>query len=396
MERRDFLKKSALASSMMMMPSFLKAFEGIPRRLATGKKLVIIQLSGGNDGLNTIVPFRDDIYYQNRSSIAIGAKDVLKLTDDIGLHSAMGDLKWLYDQGYLTIINNVGYPNPDRSHFRSTDIWQTASNSNEYFTTGWLGRYLDHYADKPYEAIEVDEIMSLVMKGKKMNGVATQDANILYKTSQAPFFNTLYDVHKDKHLSEHNLGYLYKTFIEAKSSAAYIYETSKTFRTKAEYPQNPFGRQLRTVSEFINSGLDTSVYYVSLDGFDTHANQSNRQERLLQMYAEGVKIFVEDLKNNGTFDDTLIFTFSEFGRRLKQNAANGTDHGAANNVFVIGNNLKKQGLYNPMPDLSDLDENGDIQYKIDFRNLYATMLKNWLDVDPSKVLLRNFNTLDIL
>ncbi|MFD0862574.1 DUF1501 domain-containing protein [Sungkyunkwania multivorans] len=396
MKRRDFIKRSSLASGALLVPSFLQAFDKIGMSIFQGKRLVVIQLTGGNDGLNTVVPFQNDIYYKNRRGIALPPREIIKLNDEVGLHAGLKELKELYDQGYLSVINNVGYPNPDRSHFRSSDIWHTASSSSEYLQTGWFGRYLDNHAERPYQGIEIDDTMSLIMKGEKINGIATKNAKVLYETSRNPYFNELSRHQQDAHLSEHNLGYLYKTFNEAKSSARYIYETSKTFTTKVTYPQNAFGKQLKTVSEFINSGLDTSVYYVSLGGFDTHANQLGQQGRLLKIYAEGIKTFVEDLKANGTLNDTLIFTFSEFGRRLKQNAAGGTDHGAANNIFIIGNKLKKQGIFNAMPDLSDLDANGDIKFNIDFRDLYATMLEKWLQVDSERVLLGNFRPLNIL
>jgi uncharacterized protein (DUF1501 family) len=184
--------------------------------------------------------------------------------------------------------------------------------------------------------------------------------------------------------------------IEAKSSANYIYETSKTFKSKLEYPNNPFGKQLKTTAEFINSGLQSKVYYVSMGGYDTHAGQTNKQNKLLEMYASGIDIFVKDLEKNDTFKDTLILTFSEFGRRLKQNAANGTDHGAANNVFLIGKNLKKPGFYNESPDLTNLDDNGDIQHSIDFRSIYAAILDKWMDVNDEVILNKSFSKLHFL
>ncbi len=396
MNRRKFIKNSALASSVFLVPSFVKSFgEEFVSNLGF-KRLVIVQLSGGNDGLNTVIPFRNDLYYKNRPSIAIHKNNLLKLNDDLGLHLSLEPLKRLYDRGYLTIINNVGYPKPDRSHFRSTDIWQTASDSSQYLQSGWIGRYLDNYGRNAYKAIELDESLSLAMKGNILNGIATNDANRLFKTSQDPYFKKVINHYNDNHLNEHNLGYLYKTMIAAKSSARYIYETSNTFISKEEYPNTSFAKQLKTTAEFINSGLETTVYYTSLSGFDTHANQLNTQSQLLKNYAESIAIFVKDLQQNNTFKDTLILTFSEFGRRVKQNAANGTDHGAANNVFIIGENLKVKGLYNNLSSLEDLDNNGDIKFEIDFRSIYATILKKWLKVDDRVVLNNSFKPLNFL
>jgi uncharacterized protein (DUF1501 family) len=396
MKRRNFLRQSTLASSLFFVPNFVKAFEQVAKASLGYKKLVIVQLSGGNDGLNTIVPFTNDIYYENRQGISIPKNDLIKVTDDLGFNKSLAPLKNLYDQGYLSIINNVGYPNPNRSHFRSTDIWQTASSAYEYLDTGWLGRYIDRYGKMPYSGIEIDDSLSLIMKGETMNGIATKNPRILFENTQTPYFKKVLSHQSDQHLSEHNLGYLYKTMIEAKSSAKYIYETSKTYKSKQEYPNNAFGKQLKTTAEFINSNIQSKVYYVSMGGFDTHANQADRQKRLLSTYSESMEVFVNELKQNDTFKDTLILTFSEFGRRVQQNAAGGTDHGAANNVFIIGENLKSKGFYNELPDLANLDANGDIIHTVDFRSVYATILEKWLQVDDAVILNKSFSKLDFI
>lgn len=396
MKRRDFLKQSTLASSLFFVPNFVKAFENVSKGDFQHKKLVIIQLSGGNDGLNTIIPYRNDIYYKNRPKLSIPKHKVLKITDDLGFHYNLAPLQNLYDQGYLSIINNVGYPNPNRSHFRSTDIWHTASDANENLTSGWVGRYLEKYEKNPYNAIELDDSLSLIMKGEHINGIATKNPRILFNNTRTPFFNKVLKHQTDEHLSEHNLGYLYKTMIEANSSAEYIYETSKTHKTNLEYPNNPFGGQLKTTAEFINSNLDSKVYYVSMGGFDTHANQTNRHNKLLKTYSEAIEVFIKDLKKNDTFKDTLILTFSEFGRRVQQNAAGGTDHGAANNIFLIGENLNKKGFYNDAPNLMNLDKNGDIIHTVDFRSVYATILDKWLQVDDTTILNKSFSKLNFI
>ncbi|WP_282122643.1 DUF1501 domain-containing protein [Algibacter mikhailovii] len=396
MDRRKFIKQSSLASSLFFVPSFVKAFEEVASSRLGYKRLVIIQLSGGNDGLNTVVPYRNDIYYKERPNLAIPKSDVIKLNDELGLHPSLTPLKRLYDNGHLSVINNVGYPNPVRSHFRSMDIWQTASDSDTFSQSGWLGRYLDNYGKQPYSAIEVDESLSLAMKGERFNGIATQNPKTLYNLTKDPYFQNINPMGNEAHLSEHNLGYLYKTMIEAQSSAKYIFETSKTVNTLKAYPNNSFGKQMKTTAQFINSGIDTKVFYTSLGGFDTHVNQLNAQKRLLKMYAESIEVFVEDLKAEGTFKDTLIITFSEFGRRVKQNANVGTDHGTANNVFVVGEQLKRPGFYNEAPKLGDLDDNGDIKFEIDFRSIYATVLDKWLEVNDKTVLNKSFSQLDFI
>ena len=395
MKRRDFIKKTGLASSLFYVPSFVNAFNHLDIN-PTNKRLVIVQLSGGNDGLNTVVPFNNDIYYKNRPTLAQAKGTLLKLNDELALHKGLAPIKNLFDKGYLSIINNVGYPNPNRSHFRSTDIWHTASDSDDYFSTGWIGRYLDNYGKAPHSSIEVDDSLSLVMKGNSKNGMAVQDAAQLFRNCQDPYFKKVLEHKNDLHLSEHNLGYLYKTMIAAESSANYIYNTSKTFNSTQTYPDNPLAKQLKTAAEFINSGVDCKILYTSLGGFDTHFNQEGRQDRLLNVYAESMDAFVKDLQQNNTFKDTIILTFSEFGRRVKQNAANGTDHGTANNVFIIGENLKKKGIYNEAPNLTDLDENGDLKFTIDFRRIYATLLKEWLEVDAELILTNTFKPLSFL
>ncbi|MCX2485088.1 DUF1501 domain-containing protein [Pedobacter sp. MR2016-24] len=399
MERRDFIRKSALAAAgAIMIPAFMKPFEALALdELSLYKNLVVVQLSGGNDGLNTVVPFGNDIYYQMRKGIAIKADQVIRLNDMQGLNPNLAPLQELYDQGWMSVINDVGYPNPDRSHFRSMDIWQTGSDANQYLSTGWIGRYLDADCDtckSPYTAIEVDDSLSLALKGSKKKGIALKDPAALFRNTNEALFKEM--INGDKaHLDEDNLGYLYKTMIETSSSANYIQNTSKLYKSDAVYPATSFSNQLKTVSKFICSGLKTRVYYVSLSGFDTHANQVQQQSRLLKQYAEGINTFIKDLQQNNKLEDTLVVTFSEFGRRVAQNASNGTDHGTANNMFLFGGKLKKLGIYNAAPDLADLD-NGDLKYQIDFREVYGTILDKWLDVNNSHILNKKFNTLDFI
>ncbi len=197
-------------------------------------------------------------------------------------------------------------------------------------------------------------------------------------------------------LDEDNQGYLYKTMLETYSSASYIYETSKIYTTNTEYPRNPFAKNLKTIADFIISGLKTRVYYSSLGGFDSHVNQLNSQDRLLKMYSESLGALVKDLKKNNRFKDTLILTFSEFGRRVRQNGSQGTDHGAANNVMIIGGSLKNAGIYNELSNLNDLDDNGDIKYTIDFRSIYATILNNWLEINDQNILNTNYKKLKFI
>ena len=396
MKRRDFIKNSALASSLAFVPNILSAFNGLSSKALGGKKLVLIQLAGGNDGLNTIVPYTNEIYYKNRPDIAIPKSDILKATRSLGFNKELSVFKKLYDKGNLSIINNVGYPFPNRSHFRSTDIWQTASGSDSYLSSGWLGRYIDKYGKIPYSGIELDDSLSLIMKGENINGIATKNPAILYRNMQTPYFKKILKYQEEGNTSKDNLGFLYKTMNEAESSANHIFQSTKNIESKVVYPDTPFAEQLKTTAEFINSDVGSKVHFISLGGFDTHTNQSAKQNRLLGVYNDAIDSFVKDLEQNDTFEDTLIVTFSEFGRRVKQNAAAGTDHGTANNVFIIGKRLKKSGFYNEDPNLSDLDDNGDLKFSVDFRTIYATILSEWLGVDDNEILDNSFSKLKFI
>jgi uncharacterized protein (DUF1501 family) len=393
--RRDFLKQSALATAgTMLIPGFLKAFDGKPL-LPDHKKLVVIQLSGGNDGLNTIIPYRNDLYYKMRPKLAVASASVLRADQELGFHPALNKLNSLYDKGYLGVINNVGYPNPDRSHFRSMDIWHTASDSNEYWHTGWLGRYLDAQCKNcstGHQAIEIDDVLGLALKGEQQKGMAVRNPKRLYDALQRDLFQKL---SQQQEHDEPMVSYLYKSLAETISSADYIYSKSTIARSKITYPDSEFANRLKTIAQLINSGIDTRVYYASLSGFDTHVNQANSHERLLLTYSEAIAAFVADLEAGNNFDSTLIITFSEFGRRVAQNASGGTDHGTANNLFLIGKSLKQKGFINETPNLEKLDA-GDLIHTIDFRSVYATVLDRWLGSEADSVLGGKFSRLEFI
>ena len=398
--RRDFLKISSLASASLMLPNFLKSTGKANFSSSTqGKVLVVIQLSGGNDGLNTVVPFRNDIYYENRPKLGLGKEEILQMNDELGLHPSLEGMMNLYDEGEVSVINSVGYPNPNRSHFRSMDIWQSASRSDQYLQSGWIGRFLDSACNNghitPHTAIELSDSLSLALKGKQIKGLATNNPKSLYQATRDPFIQVLAKQPQQKHEDHPNIDYLHKTLIEASSSAKYLHEKSKIYKSWASYPANKFGKRLKTISELIISGSETRVYYVSHSGFDTHVNQKGQHARLLEQYDKGISAFVEDLKKNDRFKDVMIMTFSEFGRRVKQNAGGGTDHGTANNLFLMSGSLKKAGVYNKAPNLKDLDK-GDLKYEIDFRRVYASLLDNWLEVDSTGILGESFQKLKVV
>ncbi|OVE55933.1 DUF1501 domain-containing protein [Chryseobacterium mucoviscidosis] len=381
-KRREFLKISSLATASFLMPNFLKAMTFDDALEPNQKILVVLQFTGGNDGLNTIIPIKNDIYFRERNKIAI--QNSMQLTDEAGINPALSYFKELYDQGELSVMNNVGYPNPDKSHFRSMDIWHSASRSDEYLETGWLGRFLDeecYKCDHPTQALEVDDMLSLALKGENNKAFAFKDPKRLYQTSQEKYFKSLYDHHHD----DETVSYLYQTLGSTINNADYIFEKSKAKKTEQTYPNSQLGKDFKTVSSLIKSDINTKVYYLSIGSFDTHVNQNERQQKLFTDINDAVKAFVADMKSNGLFNDILLMTFSEFGRRVAQNASNGTDHGTANQMFFISGGLKKKGILNALPDLQNLNE-GDLIYTEDFRKIYATILKNWLKADSSKVL----------
>ena len=398
LNRRRFLQIGSLASAATMMPKFLKAFEKSSLVPPGNKVLVVIQLSGGNDGLNTVIPYRNDIYYKMRPALGIKREAALSLTDDWGLHPSFKGLKSLYDDGSLGILNSVGYPNPDRSHFRSMDIWHTASESRDFWNTGWIGRYLDAQCkgcDKPTQGLEIDDTLSLAMKGETAKGLALVDPNRLYNISNEAYFRELSGAHTNHDEEHQQVDYLYKTMAETLSSASYIQQQFKTYKSKETYPNSNLGRDMKVIAELIMSDINTKVYYVSHGSFDTHVNQQNQQERLFQQLDEAVTAFTTDLKNNNRFQDVVVMTFSEFGRRVGQNASGGTDHGTANNMFMIGGGLKQKGMINEGADLADLQD-GDLKYKLDFKNVYATLLNKWLSADDKEILKQQYGYLDFI
>jgi uncharacterized protein (DUF1501 family) len=390
MRRRDFIKKTGIITAgSMLIPSFLKANMFSEKLLLTNKRLVVIQLSGGNDGLNAVVPYGLDEYYQNRTAIGIAEKELLKIGDKFGFHPELKGLHDLHEKGQMSIINSVGYPNPNRSHFRSMDIWHTASDSDKYLQTGWLGRYLDNNCEHAYEGIEIGGSLSLAMSGHDHSGIALTNPQAFYDTIHSDFFNELGDP-----ITENGeLNYLYKVFNDTKNSAEHIFDQYKLKANDTEY-KGRFAQKLKQIATLIKSDIQTPVFYTELGGFDTHVNQVPNQDRLFESLNSGVTTFVDDLKKDGLFKDTTIVIFSEFGRRLKENDSRGTDHGAANVLFVIDSDLdKKAHSYNNI-DLSDL-ENGDPKYKVDFRSVYQEVLGQTLGANSEKVLGKKFDELGL-
>jgi uncharacterized protein (DUF1501 family) len=406
--RRIFLQKGlALLACAPTIPTFLdQTVMALTNPLDTsltaqptgkdGKILVVLQLSGGNDGLSMVVPYGDDAYYRARPAIAHPANTVLKINDYIGLNGKLTALKDLYDNGELTIVQGVGYPNPNRSHFRSMDIWQSGEPDRDIPTSGWIGRYFDNACPgcDPRVGVSIGETLPTAMQGERVmplsfgrpesyryHGQDVHDYSKLNQTdaNAAPQNGISGDV-----TPASQLDFLHRTAMDAQVSSDQILRLTQSHRTTLQYPGTDFGLGLKTIAAMIAGGLPTRVYYVSLGGFDTHAGQLPRHEALMTQLSQGLGAFWADLKAQGNDDRVMMMTFSEFGRRVQANASQGTDHGAAAPLFVMGKNLN-QGVVGRHPSLNDLDQ-GDLRYAVDFRSVYATILQNWLET-PSKPIL---------
>lgn len=393
MKRRNFFKATGLCTTSLLLPGFLKSLEW-QSNLALGKKrLIVVQLSGGNDGLNTIIPINNNIYYQLRPGIGIPKAETLNIDDTAAFNPAMKGMAKLLEKGWLTILNDVGYPNPDRSHFRSMDIWQTGSGSDQNWNTGWIGRLLDNQANQIHHshfAIEVDQQLSLVMKGLNQSGFAVKNPKKLKQMVQSIELEQ-----QNSPLAVTELDFLYKTLADTKSTAGYVADHAQKSKLQLTYPNNEVGKNLQMIASMILGGADTSIYYTSTSGFDTHVRQLGQHGRLLEQLSDSLWALTQELHQAQELKNTVILVFSEFGRRAKQNASGGTDHGTAGNVFLIGEGLKKTGLYNPVNNLTQL-VNDDLVHQIDFRSIYATLIDDIFQVPHADILLQQFPKLRLL
>ncbi|MBI1851013.1 MAG: DUF1501 domain-containing protein [Planctomycetes bacterium] len=370
---------------------------GVPEE----RVLVIVQLAGGNDGLNTVVPFEDDVYYKSRPRIAIAKKDVLRLDARVGLHPSAADLKRLFDDAKLAIVQGVGYPNPNRSHFTSTDIWETASPDGREHR-GWIGRYFDcscKGADPcpPENAIALSPTAPLALQGDRFQPIAFNDPQSLeWQGGRDPNLAAAHDAlnKPGAAASPHDpLAFLERVAMDAQVSAEKI-RRAAAGPSPVEYPRLPFAQALRGVARLVAANLPTRVYYVSLGGFDTHSDQKGRHERLLEGFGSAIRAFLADLEKTGHLDRVLVMTFSEFGRRVAENGAGGTDHGQAAPLFVFGKKIKP-GLFGTHSDLRELRE-GDVPFTTDFRQVYATVLDGWLRADSKAILGATFSRLSFV
>ena len=431
--RRLFLQQlgaAGIVSLGIAPPAFLsraafaaEAGENKPLTKQDGRILVLVQMAGGNDGLNTVIPHGDADYYKARPALGIPKANVLKIDDSLGLHPQMTGFKELYDEGRLAIVQGIGYPNPDRSHFRSMDIWHSARPDAEYTQDGWLGRGLDLTVDQHAGAMRAMALgtnrLPLALLGSKVNVPsisnlagyhlelgAGPEAN---RTLQRRLMGEIADRPSSTNgpgssnelgstgglgSAASNLDFLRKTSLTAFTSADKLKEVTASYKPAAPYPANGLGEKLKIVAQIIAGELGTRVIFVSLDGFDTHAQQAGSHQALLGELSSAVRAFFQDLKGHSLDDRVVLATFSEFGRRVKENGSLGTDHGAASQVFLAGPTVKG-GLHGKHPSLTDLVE-GDLKFHTDFRSVYATLLSKVLGWPAETILGGTFPLLDFV
>lgn len=388
--RRDFLREGVTFIAVgVAAPAWLSALASADdrlrqkgKRLPNDRVLVVVQLSGGNDGLNTVIPYTEAQYRRLRPTLAVSEEQIVAMDERIGLHPSFGKVKGLVDAGHFSILQGVGYPNPNRSHFRSMEIWQTA-NPDTVEPTGWLGRYLDtlpESAQNPLIGLTLGREVPVAMTGKKVSVpcVASLDDFKALAGEQAEALRKVYA------LTQPAMAPVRTAAIKALDAAEMVRAKLDEYRSTVEYPNTPFARAMRQIAQMLAADIGTRVFYCSTGGFDTHAQQARTHATLLQNVAEGLSAFWQDVQAMGKADSVLVLVFSEFGRRVAENGSQGTDHGAAAPMFALGSRVNA-GLVGEHPSLNDLQD-GDLRFHIDFRSVYATVLEQWLGVESQSIL----------
>ncbi len=395
--RRQFLGGSIAASAGLAIGSPVPGswMQALASDAVGGERiLVVIQFSGGNDGLNTVIPYSNEEYRKARPKLAIAKNDVLKIDDQLGLHPSLGGASKLLERGRLSIVQGVGYAAPNRSHFESMDIWHSCRRKEERGTDGWLGRWIgSHASDKQTDSLGLhlgggQQPLALAARGVQVPSIASVDQFRLKIADEGMIGNAMLS-NKSSDADAKNEGNDLLGFLQASTDAAVaaserLEKALKKPDTESEFPQTDLGEKLRVISRLILAGLSTRVYYITLDGFDTHAQQAVAHAGLLRHWGDALDAFVRRMERAGQADRVLVMTFSEFGRRVQENASEGTDHGAAAPVFFAGCSLPKP-VIGELPSLTDLDD-GDLKFHTDFRSVYATIVEKWF-TDKSKQVL---------
>lgn len=414
LSRRDLLRlgTSSLLAYGSGVPLFLantaRALAANPDARTKGRVLVVVQLDGGNDGLNTVVPFEDDDYRKARPRLQVGEKAILKIDDRVGFHPALTGFAKLLESRQLAIVQSVGYPNPSRSHFDSMAIWHTAKLGARADAPGWIARVLDATptapgGDAPAVHLSIEsqpQPQALVGGRRHVPSLASLEQfhrrlGIPESVGAAEQRAALDRIAGKEHGQPGSL----RDFVAR--SAWLSYESSARFEnvvaavSAAGYPPNGLAQRLRVIAQLIKAGLTTSIYYTQLGNFDTHAAQAGTHYSLLFELGSSLQAFIGDLVKSGDGGRVVVLVFSEFGRRLAENASAGTDHGTAAPLFVVGPAVQA-GLHGPYPDLRHLDDGGDPKFVIDFRRVYATLLDRWLGCPAEKVLGATFDPLPLV
>jgi uncharacterized protein (DUF1501 family) len=393
--RRDFLKTSSLVGFGLTVPAFLgRTALAAPPAGKPGSKdtiLVVVQLTGGNDGLNTVIPFADPEYAKLRPTLKIAKDQIKKVNDSIGLHPSLDGLSKLLEENALGVVQGVGYPNPSQSHFRSMDIWQAASTA-ESLNEGWIGKTLKNSPAGAFHIAAGNEGAPLALSGApaRVPSIATLN-DFQLKTSAASGMDSKNQkaviegaAKADPSQKPNLLDFVQKTALNTYASSQRLQEIGKNYQPKATYPGTALANRLKLAAQLIDANLGARIFYVSIDNFDTHANQAATHANLLSELSGAMTAFYKDLAARGHKDRLCLMTFSEFGRRAKENGSKGTDHGSGAPMLLVGGKVKS-GLVGEHPSLTKL-EMGNLKHNIDFRQVYAAVLDQWLGVSSEQVL----------
>jgi uncharacterized protein (DUF1501 family) len=401
--RRHFLKSSVHGSLALGIGANLPPCLANASLLSKNndRVLVVIQLSGGNDGLNTVVPFKDPSYRAARPKLSISESDLLKVDDVHGFHPSLRGIRDLLDQGQLSVLHAVGYEKPNRSHFESMDIWHTCKRKDQRGSDGWLGRFLDQQSTGDRNDVTAMHLgnrkqpFALASKSVRVPTVKRLDEFQLLGTDRDALEQLLQsEPPQNAHEATNELlGFLQSSTRGALLASRRVTAAASEYRSEVQYPTSGLAEKLRLVAQLVDAGLQTRVYYMQLDGFDTHASQPDTHAILLREWSDAVSAFINDLSKHGHDQRVCVMTFSEFGRRVAENASEGTDHGAAGPTFLCGGQLNA-GLIGEPASLTDLQE-GDLKHNIDFRRIYATVLQDWMSADPRGILGGDFETLPL-
>jgi uncharacterized protein (DUF1501 family) len=402
LSRRQFLGRAAGASflsipGLAMPPLFARAAEQAARTDRNDHILVVVELNGGNDGLNTLVPFENALYYKYRPTIGIPKNQVIKLSDQVGLPAGMAKAAELFKEGKLAIVQGVGYPKPDRSHFRSMEIWHTASTAAQAPDTGWLGRVLDYQArpgDKALHGLSVTGSLPQAFWARQGPVPVIQDLDSLKNgLNLTPQQHLVRRLSTPPASAADPLAFLHDQVATTYAVQAQLKEAAVKYHSNVEYP-GAMGQQLRQTAMAIISNPGIRLVFTNHGSYDTHSQQAGYQQRLLAELANALAAFLSDLEQHRMADRVLVLVFSEFGRRVRENASAGTDHGAASCMFLAGARVRG-GLAGKYPSLEKLDD-GDLMYQVDFRSVYATILEKWLGCPAEKLLGGKYPLLNLI